>query len=200
MLTRVSNIEAYRRWLSWEPRFDGDEEPTLDELVRMLTTDEPSEAMMAGTAFHAALEKAQHGEHSEFSANGYRFELPDAEIELPEIREMRAFKVYDGLSVSGKVDCLNGTVVHDHKTTSRVDLERYMEGCQWRFYLDIFEANTFRWNIFEIKELEPKVYRVSPPQILTAYRYPELSTDCHRHASEYLEFATRMGLPDAVLD
>ena len=200
MLTRVSNIEAYRKWLNWKPLFDGDEEPSLDDLVRQITTDEPSEKMMAATAFHAALETAQDGDHTEFSAMGYRFELPDAELALPALRELRAFKAYGDLQVTGKVDCLDGKIVEDHKTTSRVDFERYLEGCQWRFYLDIFEANVFQWHIFELKELEPKVYRVSAPQILRAVRYPELHQDCCRLAEEYLAFARQMNLPDARID
>lgn len=200
MLTRVSNIEAYRKWLNWKPLFDGDEEPSLADLVRQITTDEPSEKMMAGTAFHAALETAQDGDHTEFSAMGYRFELPDAELSLPALRELRAFKAYGDLQVTGKVDCLDGKIVEDHKTTSRVDMERYLEGCQWRFYLDIFEANVFQWHIFELKELEPKVYRVSAPQILRAVRYPELYQDCARLAEEYLAFAREQNLPDARID
>lgn len=200
MLTRVSNIEAYRKWLNWKPLFDGDEEPSLDDLVRQLTVDEPSEKMQAGTAFHAALERAGDGAHETFVAMGYRFELPDADLALPALRELRAFKTYGDLQVTGKVDCLDGKIVEDHKTTSKVDFERYLEGCQWRFYLDIFEANVFQWHIFELKELEPKVYRVSAPQILRAVRYPELHQDCVRMAEEYLAFARQMNLPDARID
>lgn len=200
MLARVSNIEAYRRWLNWQPLFEGQDEPTLDDLVRQLTTDEPSEAMMAGTAFHAAIEAAQDGDHETFAAMGYTFHLPDAEIALPPIRELRGFKDYGPLQVTGKVDCLEGKVVVDHKTTSRVDFERYLEGCQWRFYLDIFGADVFRWHVFEIKEIEEKTYRVSVPQTLEARRYPELGADCARLADAFHEFAVRVGLPDSRLE
>lgn len=200
MLARVSNIEAYRRWQNWKPLYDGDEEPSLDDFVRSITTDAPSEAMMAGTAFHAAIENAAYGSHETFEAMGYTFHLPDAEIALPTIREMRAFKAYGGLSVTGKVDCLDGKVVEDHKTTSRIDMDRYLDGYQWRFYLDLFEANVFRWHLFEIKEMEPRVYRVSAPQILEAHRYPELHQDCARLAAEYAAFARQMNLPDARID
>lgn len=200
MLTRVSNIEAHRRWMNWKPLFEGQDEPTLEDLVRQITTDEPSEAMMAGTAFHAAIENAADGDHETFEAMGYRFRLPDAEIALPSIRELRGFKDYGALTVSGKVDCLEGNVVIDHKTTSRVDFERYLEGCQWRFYLDIFEAEVFRWHIFEIKEVGERDYEVRPPQAVEARRYPELSSDCARLASEFHDFALRVGLPDAKLE
>lgn len=200
MLARVSNIEAYRRWMNWKPLFEGQDEPSLDDLVRQITTDEPSEAMMAGTAFHAAMETAADGDHELFEADGYRFILPNAEIALPSIRELRGFKDYGPLTVTGKVDCLEGKTVIDHKTTSRVDFERYLEGCQWRFYLDIFDAEIFRWHVFEIKEVTEKTYEVKAPQTLEARRYPELSEDCARLADEFCEFAHRVGLPDSRLD
>jgi hypothetical protein len=200
MLTRVSNVEAYRRWVHWEPRWDGDEEPTIEEFVRSLIVDEPTGAMLAGTAFHAAIENAQVGEHNTFSANGFTFHLPDAEIEIGDIREMRASKRYGELTVTGKVDCLEGRLIADHKTTSKVDIDRYMEGYQWRYYLDIFGADVFRWHLFEIKELEPKVYRVAAPQLLEAYRYPELADDCALLADQFRHFALSVKLPDARID
>lgn len=200
MLARVSNIESYRRWKNWQPWGEDDVEPTVEEFVSSITTDEPNERMQAGTAFHAALEAAQDGAHETFEALGYTFLLPDAEIAIPLIREQRVFKEYGGLTVTGKVDCIEGRVVTDHKSTARVDVESYLEGLQWRFYLDVFEADTFVWNLFPVKEVEPRVYRVSEPQTLRAYRYPELHQDCVRHAADYLAFARLMNLPDARID
>lgn len=184
MLARVSNIEAFRRWRE-------SEDQTVEELVRFITTDEPSEAMMAGTAFHKALETIGEGNHFELSANGYTFRLADGVVSLPDIRELRSYRWYGGLHVTGQVDGIVGRTVIDHKTTSRIDHERYLTGCQWKFYLDIFEADSFVWNLFEIRELGPKEYGVSPPQTLTAYRYPEMHEDCERLAADYLEFARR---------
>lgn len=192
MLARVSSIESFRRWRE-------DEEQTVEDLVHFLTTDEPTEAMAAGTAFHAALERATAGEYDTLHANGYTFQLPDAEIALPSVRELRAYGSYvaDALQVTGQVDCLFGKTVDDHKTTSRFDAERYLEGYQWRFYLDIFEADVFRWNVFEIREVKPRVYQVSDPQVLTAYRYPGMHADCERLAAAYLDFA-RVYLPESA--
>lgn len=36
---------------------------------------------------------------------------------------------------------------------------------------------------------EPRVYRVDPPQLLRAHRYPGLRADCERLAADYLDFA-----------
>ncbi len=194
MLARVSSVEAFRQWKNWRPLFDGQEEPTVEDLVRFITEDEPTEAMMAGTAFHKAMELAQDGEHETFEANGYTFLLPEAELSLPAIREMRAYGDYGGLTVTGQVDAVEGRIVIDHKTTGKFDPERYLDGCQWKFYLDLFEADEFRWNVFVIKETEPQVYAVSVPQVLTAYRYPNMRADCEKLAADYLDFA-RMHMP-----
>lgn len=190
MLARVSSLEAFRRYLITE-------DVTAEDLVQWITTDNPTPAMRAGTAFHKAMETAEDGEHETLEADGYTFLLPDAEIALPAIRELRASKQYGDLTVTGCVDLLDGLRVEDHKSTSRFDAERYLAGYQWRLYLDIFEADTFRWNVWPIREVEPMVFQVSPPELLEAQRYPGMEADCARLANDYLEFARWHALPDA---
>ena len=53
MLARVSSIETFRRWRL-------DEEQDAADLIARLTDFQPTEAMEAGTAFHKALELAEH--------------------------------------------------------------------------------------------------------------------------------------------
>lgn len=190
MLARVSHLESFRRWRDWEPRFDGDVEPTLEELIASITTDAPTEAMKAGTAFHKVLEDIETGSYERASALGYTFELPrEGTLNLSRIRELRGSKAYGDLTVTGQVDGIFGRLIVDHKTTSEADLERYLGGAQWKLYLDIFGADVFRWNIFEITEIGERAYRVSAPQILTQYRYPEMSAYCMALANDYLDFA-----------
>lgn len=185
MLTRVSSIESFRRWRL-------DEEQSVDDLVHWMTTDEPSEAMLAGTAFHKALEDAPEGDFVALSANGYEFIMPDAEIALPSIRELRAFGNYGPLRVTGQVDAIDGNRIEDHKTTASFRPDGYLEGFQWRFYLDLFGADVFRWNVFEIvpDRKVPKTYHVKPPQLLEQYRYPGLHDDCMDLAADFYEFAS----------
>lgn len=182
MLARVSNIEAFRRWR------EAEDQP-VENLIEFITVDNPTPAMLAGTAFHEALENAQPGAYEVLEAMGYTFHLPDADLVLPSIREVRAYGQYGGLTVTGKVDCLDGRRVDDHKTTSRFDAERYLAGYQWRFYLDLFDADVFRWNVFELREEEPLVFHVSAPQLLEITRYPGMHDDCMQLALDYLAFA-----------
>jgi len=190
MLARVSSIETFRRWRL-------DEEQDAADLVARLTDFQPTEAMLAGTAFHKALEDATPGEYDELSANGFTFILPDSAIGLPDVRELRAYGHYGPLVVTGQVDGLHGKRVEDHKTTATFRPDGYLEGCQWRFYLDIFGADVFRWNVFEIAPMrdEDRVYTVKPPHVLEQYRYPGLHDDCMDLARDFHEFAASH-LPD----
>lgn len=186
MLTRVSNIETWRRWR-------GDETATPADLVQRLTAFQPTEAMLVGTAFHKALELAQPGEYDRLHANGYTFLMPDAVIALPRIRELRLSKQYGPLTVSGQVDGLEGLRVDDHKTTAYFNGEGYWGGCQWRFYLDIFGADRFRWNVFPIRmdRDDFTVYHVSAPETLEQCRYPGLHDDCMDLARGFHDFAAK---------
>lgn len=187
---RVSNIEAFRQWLNWKPFHENDIEPTIEEFVERLTSHEPSEAMLAGTAFHKALELAKLGDYDNLEANGYLFKFADdIEIEQPIIREFRANKKYGGLLVTGQVDGVFNNIVIDYKTTKSFDADRYLSGYQWRFYLDLLGLDVFQWNVFVIKENEPNVYIVKDHHVLKASRYPELTSDCETLAAQYYDFA-----------
>lgn len=181
MLARVSNLEAFRRWRI-------DEDSTVEDFLHQLHDFQPTPAMQAGTAFHKALELAEPGEHDQIESRGYTFLLSGGTVVLPPIRELRAFKVYGDLAVAGCVDILDGKRVDDHKTTSRFDAERYLSGYQWRFYLDIFEADLFRWNVFEVKPVKGLIYEVSDPHTLEVSRYPGMEQDCAQLAGEFYEF------------
>lgn len=187
MFARVSHIETFRRWRL-------DESQDAADLVARLTDFQPSEAMEAGTAFHKALELAKPGEYSVLTANGYTFRLDDdAAIALPSVRELRCGANYGPLHVSGQVDALFGKRIEDHKTTANFNADSYLEGCQWRFYLDIFGCDVFRWNVFEVTPVrgQDKTYVVDPPHLLEQFRYPGLHDDCMALAAGYYEFAAR---------
>lgn len=185
MLARVSHLESFRRWRD-------DDGQTVADLVARLTEHQPTERMLVGTAFHRALELAKPGRYDTMEAEGYTFTLPKACIALPTVRELRASKAYGLLTVTGQVDGIDGLRIEDHKTTAQMDAEGYFDGYQWRFYLDIFGADVFRWNVFELKpplkKDPPKTYRVGEPQHLTQYRYPGMGNDCSRLAHEFCEF------------
>lgn len=192
MTFRVSEAESFRQWQE-------DEDADLEVLLsRLRGQSEASEAMLAGTAFHKALELAAAKDHAKLFALGYTFNVAgDFELAIPAIREVRASKTYQTdvgpITISGQLDAIEGKRVEDHKTTGRFDPERYLNGYQWRLYLDIFGANHFRWNVFEIacdgEDPSGLTWNVIDAHRLEQYRYPAMVDDCQRLAQDLARFA-----------
>lgn len=186
---RVSNVESFRQ-------FEQDDEAEAGQFIdELLNGFPPSAAMQAGTAFHKALELAEPGVTGpELHSEGHVFTFRgDFEVRLPVIRELRASKTYmvDGepIVISGQVDAIEGLRIEDHKTTSRFDPDRYLTGYQWRLYLDIFGASVFRWNVFELSELDaPGHYEVRDQHTLEQFRYPALQADCQALVERFARF------------
>jgi len=190
----VTEIDALR----W---FRADEEADLVDFLRRLRKEEPpTEAMLAGTALHKALETATEGEVKGFSVDGFSFSFDaDATIDLPAIREIKGvteYRVGDTTAVVvGKVDAIHGRRIDDHKFTARYDAERFLDSYQWRIYLDIFDADEFRWNVFEGRESAPRNYIINAVHPLIMHRYPGLWQDVTREVAGFVQFARRF-LPE----
>lgn len=197
--TSASDIDALRYFMN------DDEADLADLLARLRRELPPTDSMLAGTALHTALENCATGDHSELTAEGYTFELRcDGELDLPEIRELKAERDYeiDGCRITlvGKVDGVHGRRVDDHKFTSRYDAERFMASMQWRVYLEIFGADEFRWNVFEgrVSPDDPKRYTIYALHRLHMHRYPNMGDDVERSLETFLEFA-RVHLPERII-
>jgi hypothetical protein len=186
---RVSALAAYARWKA-------EDSEGIGWLYNSIFADESTEAMSRGTAFHKALETATEGDYHTVQADGYTFAFTcDAEIILPETREIRHSKDYGGIIVSGQCDGIEGRVIMDHKTVQQFDAEYHLGGWQHRFYLDIFEADRFDWHIWTVGQIkdQPMAYEVYEYHLMSQYRYPNLGADCRELAQEFLEFSNRMG-------
>jgi hypothetical protein len=196
---RVSHLAAYARWKQ-------DDDSDVDWLIKYIRSESQTEAMAKGTAFHKLLEYAQSGVGDiwEATQDGYTFAFTlDADLYLPPMREWRREKDYGGITVSGQVDAIAGNTIWDHKTTERFDAENYLTSKQHCYYLDLFGADRFIWNIWECKPIEyrtseedadiptTKQYEVFALHQLTQYRYPEMEAECRELAHEYAEFARR---------
>jgi len=192
----ATDIDSLRYYMADE---DGDLTELLARFRRELP---PTDAMLAGTALHDALEHCELGDHGELTAKGFTFYFQcNGEIDIPAIREVKATRNYqiDGCLVTlvGKVDGIHGKRIDDHKLTSRYDAEKFLNSMQWRVYLDVFGADEFRWNIFEGRSStnDPKLYTIFAMHQLRTHRYPEMGDDIERELSRFVEFA-RVHLPE----
>ncbi len=189
----VSNLDLYKR-------FCEDEEYPLGVFLSDLRGETiATPAMQRGYAFAVAMEHAQLGETSTISAEGHTFAFTcDAEIEAWPRREEKREKDYGGIIVSARCDRIMGCTIIDDKTTSQFDAEAYMEKFQYRFYLDMFEADVFKWHIWECREIKSdnpstNAWEIYSHHLLTQYRYPEMENDCTKLAQDFKRFAEQIG-------
>ena len=130
-------------------------------------------------------------------ALAYRNEHPSA------FHEVRGYKEYDEVIVTGQADMIDLTEIRDIKTKfSPIRDADYLNSCQWRFYLDIFGADTFHFDLFTFegykKEKHSQDVRGLPltrhlPSI-TCYRYNKLSEDNEFLLGMFIDWAKQRNL------
>lgn len=186
---RVTHLEQHRIWKS-------EEDLDIGWLIQRIRGQEETDKMRAGTAFHKAMENADALYYNVLTADDYRFDiLCEIELVLPTVSEIAMTRAYGDLLVTGRLDGLRGRVVTEFKTTERFDADRYLDGLQWRFYLDMTGADRFDWHVFEMSEQAFRHYEVYRYHQLTQFRYNGLHEDCEKAAAEYLDFASKF-LPE----
>lgn len=110
----------------------------------------------------------------------YRNEHIDA------FHEVREYKDFGRAIVTGCADMIDGIEIRDIKTKySVVSADDYINSCQWKYYLDLFEANTFHFDLFVFEGYNKdkhkgdvrglKLSRYEPS--ITCYRYPNMEND-----------------------
>lgn len=195
MLVNVTNLDQLLWWRKLE-------DMSLDDfLSRLRRESAPSRQMEIGTAWHKVLENPPADDFSVVDQDGFQFDIQcDAQIVLPQVREIRAEKSYDiagtRVTLTGGCDGISGNVVTDHKLTARPDPEKYMDSYQWRAYLEIFGADVFEYVLYHAKdEGEWIVIRDVAP--FRFYRYPEIERDLVAGIRDYVDFC-REHMPEAV--
>ena len=149
MRVSVSSLDLFR---SWREQEDQD----FNWLLKALTDPTPTPAMLRGRAFAIAMEQVQAGaEFDQITVDGFTFCFTgEFTIESWPRREEKREKDYGGIVVSARCDRVLGKTIIDDKNTERFDAENYLEKYQSRFYLDMFEADKFIWNVWEVKEMD----------------------------------------------
>jgi len=193
----VSDVDQYRYYRA-------SEDMELDALLRRLRREEPpTPAMAMGTALHSILEDAKDGDElSIVERDGFVFHFAfDSTVELPPIRECKGemHLTVDGIPVTlvGKVDCLDGQRIWDHKLSGTFDAEKYADSMQWRMYLMMFRAWRFTYNVFVHYEQPDGTILVKDLHSFDFYRYPGMEDDIMRELREYVAFV-REHLPEKV--
>ncbi len=166
---------------------DGNDMVFTDELfaAELLKKFEKTPQMKAGTAFHKILELSQYDTEilNLIGIDGelYKFDyqIPsDVDIQIPQLRETRISKNFNGITINGIVDAINGTTIWDHKFTEQIRIEKYLNSWQYRIYLWMTGLDNFIFNLFQGKvslaydleiisngkTFDPEIVSVAQPQ------------------------------------
>lgn len=215
-LVRTTAIEAFRRYLA---NGDNDyyeiaEQSVIDSVTGVFKGNEQTRI---GTAFHSIVQIG-NPEHKiidggdEFDVDGFKVRLAKKHCMLAlayrnehpnAYHEFRGYKDYGRAIVTGCADMIDGVEIRDIKTKfSTPSDDDYINSCQWRYYLDIFGADVFHFDLFvfngykkekhgyDVREL--KLTRHTPP--ITCYRYPEMEHDNVALLNQFMDWAEARGL------
>jgi hypothetical protein len=178
---RVSSLD---QWVGFvEPEREEYEVSVAQFIAQLRREAPPNEAMLAGTAFHAVMERLREGEQVDAAEgveqDGFRFRFDDDyDLYLPPVREHetpeRVFHTPSGpVSLQG-----------------RIDAERYGGSLQWRAYLLLTGARRFRYLAFENKRRGADVW-IHAVHELDFWAYPEMGAEVERRVRELAEFVAR---------
>lgn len=210
-IVRTTAIEAFRRYLT-----NGDNdyyEITEQSVIDSVTGEfKGNEQTRIGTAFHGIV---QHGEQFgspiencyEFDIDGYSVRLSHEQRKIAlayrnehpnAYHEFRSYKDYGRAIVTGCADMIDGVEIRDIKTKYSTPSDSdYINSCQWRYYLDIFGADVFHFDLFvfngykkekhgyDVRGLE--LTRHTPP--ITCFRYPEMENDNLALLNQFMDWA-----------
>jgi hypothetical protein len=123
------------------------------------------------------------------------FEVPM----LPVVFETREQPVL----ISGRVDAVEALRIRDTKLKFRsIDQREYIDSCQWKFYLHMLEAETFIYDLFEVKGFDgflagPTVaadVKIIPYDPIVCQAYPTMETDLQQLVYDFLRFCKAKNL------
>jgi hypothetical protein len=160
--------------------------------------------MEAGTAWHRAMAAEKPDEHLPGPPICYRFgkywfskDAVEAGWKAigPGTKEVKVTQDYtiagQRVRLVGKIDCLYGQTLQDHKCKfGTLDVRGYEPDLQWRFYLWITAARSFRYNLFHFKEPDGGSYcDLKDIKSFRFYSYIDLPVDCQEWLKAFLAWA-----------
>lgn len=200
MRISVTTIESYRLYL-----LDVVSEADLLASIRGEFT--PTREINLGRALHTILEEpAAHvlAIGDGYACDGITFPGPVVRECLTHVDpagmfEVKATKEYRvggrPVTVVAKVDQLCGLTIREHKTRwDTYEPDRYATSCQWRFYLDVFEALAATYVVFLLSEYKDGDIGLRGIETLPLYPYPALHAECEELVRGFVEYAVARGL------
>lgn len=214
----VTTIEKFRRYMTEASTFDT-EESLLDSIKGFFLGNDKTKF---GEAWGKIIEEGHKFKHVSGNLNGYLVdgiffseELARPAVEFAAahpkmIYEVPVAKEYEvnGMTilVSGRTDGIEGNITRDTKCKFRTpDFQEYVDSYQWRFYLDMLNAKTFYYDVFEVQGFDSLVYdkkgiawlhdiNIIPYEPLYCSSYSEMHDDCKLLLRQFFEYIEEKNL------
>lgn len=210
-IVRVTTLEAFRQFMANSIERDYYEIPEQRVIDTIKGEFKGNEYSRIGTAFHSIIETGEphfadptEGCVIDVDDHGVRFNARQVQIALDyrgehpgAFHEVRQYKDYGRAVVTGCADLIDGIELRDIKTiySGKSDSD-YIDSCQWRFYLDIFGADVFHFDLFRFNGYNPEKHgydvsgleltRHAPP--ITCYRYPDMEAHNAALLNAFMDF------------
>lgn len=235
-LIRVTQLEKFRRFISGEYEYET-EQGVIDSITQEFTGNEQTRIGTAFHSIvetgSPSCEKVPAGERSflyygkkatepipcgrRFNIDGFNVVLDmnqcqvalDYRNEYPNAyHEIRLYKDFGDAVVTGCADMIDGAEIRDIKTKYSYPSDAdYINSCQWRFYLELFQADVFHFDLFifdgynkdkhgyDVRGLPLERYSPS----ITCYRYSAMEKDNAELLSSFLEWAKYRNLINKLI-
>lgn len=203
-----SIVASYEYWKQADYLDDEGSRAKLDELISQIKGEpfEPTEAILLGRAWHEALERVGGAQRSDrtFEVDGYTFDTDSLRVvtdKQPEdlIRELPGTLDLPEIGVVMKlrVDGIRGTEIHEIKTTSKLDTDRYMNALQWRCYLLAFGCMVVVYHLCRLKrDRKTGIYSLGEYLPVRQYAHPGMRDEVLRRVGECADFIREQGLAE----
>lgn len=180
-----SKIDAY----VYHRNSEQDMETFVMELLKLTPFPKKAEA---GVAFHDYIEKFGYGDLPlNFTSNGWNIINNNVNVIIPYpfAREVKFNKNWNDINIFAVVDGIDNFRIHDIKTTSKLNVEKYMESWQWKIYLWLTEMQTFIYDIFtvDINEID-NILTLKNYDRIELKRYPNMVNDIDNIFNEYSNY------------
>lgn len=206
----VTTLEKFRRYMTEASPYDTEE--SLIESIK--GTFKGNDKTKFGEAYHKILEgDYQHAAARVFAGDfnfAYNTARPGIEYRkahpliVPEVPMRKTYLTYYfPVQVSGKVDAIEGRLIRDSKLRfSNYHVTDYLDSCQWKFYCDMFELDSFIYDIFQVRgfdALPPDPpysidVQIDDPVDIRCERYDNMIPDIMSILNEFLHYVHERNL------
>ncbi len=190
----ATNLESFRLYLTE----DWMEESAL--IASLKGEFVPTPAVKLGHAYHSVLEHpAAYRVGNGYTCEGFQFGDATMQpmldlIDRRGVFEVKTTKQLGPITLVAQADQLVGAHLYEFKTTSQLNLEKYLDSYQWRVMALVFEPLAITYRIATLDDHGNGVAELKSLDSVTVYPYAALELDVRALVARFVDYVTVKGL------